>query len=160
MSCGCNCGKVRTKVLSKLTRSRSSAKHNDQNDVQKPAGTETAKSVNHQLDCKRSNEGLNENEVDLTTEIAIHKTEIKPNDQTDELMALKPSESKIDITDGQPHRRRSTVDVIRNFFVPKNRRDAICDEMEKEHLENSGVSLRQYRKFLATTSVLHELKML
>lgn len=164
MSCGCNCGKVKTKVLSKLNRSRASAKHADQNDVQKSGGTDTVQNGNNEFDCKRSNddsrEGIETNEVELTPKIAKQQNEIKPDAQANEVLALKPTESKLDIVDEQPRRRRSTVDMIRNFFVPKNRRDAICDEMEKVSVENTGVSLRQYRKFLATSSVLQELKML
>lgn len=60
-----------------------------------------------------------------------------------------------------PRRKMSThFDKLRSLLKPKNRRDAICDEMEKKIEPAEGVSLRQYRKFLATSSVLQELKML
>ena len=56
-------------------------------------------------------------------------------------------------------RRSSAFQRLKNWVKPEHRRDAICEQMERE-IETSGVSLRQYRKFLATTYILYDLKML
>lgn len=56
-------------------------------------------------------------------------------------------------------RRSSAFQRLKNWVKPEHRRDAICEQMERE-IETSGVSLRQYRKFLATTCILYDLKML
>lgn len=170
MSCTCNCIKVNSKVLSKLNRS---SKHTDHKDSQKlnadnKADKQQFDSVcgslkdncNLQDNCLESEQGGLTIEQETTQQTEMETSENVQDEQTDDLTALKTSGSKNKIsTDKAPQRRRSTVDRIRDFFVPPNRRDAICDEMEK-NLENSGLSLRQYRKILATTSVLQELKML
>ena len=59
----------------------------------------------------------------------------------------------------QTRRRSSTFQKLINWVKPENRRHAICEQMERE-IETRGVSLRQYRKFLATTYILYDLKML
>ena len=56
-------------------------------------------------------------------------------------------------------RRSSAFQRLKNWVRPEHRRDAICEQMERE-IETRGVSLRQYRKFLATTYILYDLKML
>ena len=57
-------------------------------------------------------------------------------------------------------RRQSSAFLrLKNWVKTENRRDAICEQMERE-IETRGVSLRQYRKFLATTYILYDLKML
>ena len=59
----------------------------------------------------------------------------------------------------QTRRRSSAFQKLINFVKPDNRRHAICEQMERE-IETRGVSLRQYRKFLATTYILYDLKMI
>ena len=59
----------------------------------------------------------------------------------------------------QTRRRSSAFQKLINWVKPENRRHAICEQMERE-IETRGVSLRQYRKFLATTYILYDLKML
>lgn len=59
----------------------------------------------------------------------------------------------------QSRRRSSAFQKLINLVKPENRRHAICEQMERE-IETRGVSLRQYRKFLATTYILYDLKML
>ena len=59
----------------------------------------------------------------------------------------------------QTRRRSSAFQKLVNWVKPVNRRHAICEQMERE-IETRGVSLRQYRKFLATTYILYDLKML
>ena len=59
----------------------------------------------------------------------------------------------------QARRPSSTVQRLKNLVKPKRRRYAICEEMERE-IQTRGVSLRQYRKFLATSDILHDLKLL
>lgn len=59
----------------------------------------------------------------------------------------------------QTRRRSSAFQKLINWVKPVNRRHAICEQMERE-IETRGVSLRQYRKFLATTYILYDLKML
>ena len=56
-------------------------------------------------------------------------------------------------------RRSSAFQKLIHWVKPENRRHAICEQMERE-IETKGVSLRQYRKFLATTYILYDLKML
>ena len=59
----------------------------------------------------------------------------------------------------QERRRSSTFQKLKSWVKAEHRRDAICEQMERE-IEMRGVSLRQYRKFLATTYILYDLKML
>lgn len=59
----------------------------------------------------------------------------------------------------QERRRSSTFQKLKSWVKAEHRRDAICEQMERE-IEMRGVSLRQYRKFLATSHVLYDLKML
>ena len=56
-------------------------------------------------------------------------------------------------------RRSSTFQRLKDWVKPQRRRYAICEEMERQ-IQTSGVSLRQYRKFLATSNILHDLKLL
>ena len=59
----------------------------------------------------------------------------------------------------QTRRRSSAFQKLIHWVKLENRRHAICEQMERE-IETRGVSLRQYRKFLATTYILYDLKML
>lgn len=72
--------------------------------------------------------------------------------EEDELTHMKPLPS-------QTRRRSSAFQRFINWVKPEKRRHAICEQMERE-IETRGVSLRQYRKFLATTYILYDLKML
>lgn len=67
--------------------------------------------------------------------------------------------SQMKQTQPQTRRRSSAFQRLITWVKPVNRRDAICEQMERD-IETSGVSLRQYRKFLATTYILYDLKML
>jgi len=44
--------------------------------------------------------------------------------------------------------------------TPPNRRDAICEEMERYIMNDRGMSLRKYRKYLVTFQVLQDLSLL
>lgn len=59
----------------------------------------------------------------------------------------------------EARRRSSTFQRLKDWVKPQRRRYAICEEMERQ-IQTSGVSLRQYRKFLATSNILHDLKLL
>ncbi|XP_022801094.1 uncharacterized protein LOC111338820 [Stylophora pistillata] len=78
--------------------------------------------------------------------------EITEEDEVEELSQIKQTQS-------QRRRRSSAFQRLVSWVKPENRRHAICEQMERE-IETQGVSLRQYRKFLATTYILHDLKML
>lgn len=169
MPCTCNI-KVKTKFISKLKCS--SSKQTDNKETHKLS--QTSRDEKQQIDyCvnskkdkitsqdkeKRRKQGVSTITL-ATTKVITKPTESLEDEQFDGLTELKSSESKNELSSQQPRRRKSTVDRLRDFFTAsKTRRDAICDEMEK-NVENSGLNLRQYRKFLATTSVLQELKML
>ena len=72
--------------------------------------------------------------------------------EEEELTQMKPLPT-------QTRRRSSAFQKLINWVKPEKRRHAICEQMERE-IETRGVSLRQYRKFLATTYILYDLKLL
>ena len=53
----------------------------------------------------------------------------------------------------------TAFEKLKNVVSLKNRRFAICEEMEKIINEN-GVTLREYRKLLVTNNLLYEMKLL
>ncbi|EDO32286.1 predicted protein [Nematostella vectensis] len=55
-------------------------------------------------------------------------------------------------------RSSASLDKVLKILRPR-RRDAICEEMERG-IRNKDMTLRQYRKYLATNSILMELKMI
>ena len=93
----------------------------------------------------------------------LSSTEVKDMDDFQENNARKDEITEDELSQMRPtmqeRRRSSAFQRLKNWVKPEHRRDAICEQMERE-IETSGVSLRQYRKFLATTYILYDLKML
>lgn len=110
-------------------------------------------------DSRRTAKNSQEN---LRIEKDLGSTEITDVNDFQEIGEVEIAE-KEDCSQAKPplleRRRSSAFQRLKNWVKPENRRDAICEQMERE-IETSGVSLRQYRKFLATTYILHDLKML
>ena len=73
---------------------------------------------------------------------------------TGERLDEKPSRSVA-------RRRSSTWETLKTYFgKKKQRRDAICEQMERNIESDEGVSLRQYRKLLVTTNFLCNMQMM
>ena len=93
----------------------------------------------------------------------LSSTEVTDMDDFQENNARKDEITEEELSQMRPtmqeRRRSSAFQRLKNWVKPEHRRDAICEQMERE-IETSGVSLRQYRKFLATTYILYDLKML
>ena len=93
---------------------------------------------------------------------AFSITEVVEMDDCDESMKNEIQEQG-EILETRPpiqaRRPSSTMQRLKNLVKPRRRRYAICEEMERE-IQTRGVSLRQYRKFLATSDILHDLKLL
>lgn len=93
----------------------------------------------------------------------LSSTEVTDIDDFQENNARKDEITEEELSQMRPtmqeRRRSSAFQRLKNWVKPEHRRDAICEQMERE-IETSGVSLRQYRKFLATTYILYDLKML
>ena len=93
----------------------------------------------------------------------LSSTEVTDIDDFQENNARKDEITEDDLSQMRPtmqeRRRSSAFQRLKNWVKPEHRRDAICEQIERE-IETSGVSLRQYRKFLATTYILYDLKML
>ena len=109
-----------------------------------------------QENCSKTPEGAPLQRECASPEASVCKenvtVEITEEDEVEELSQIKQTES-------QKRRRSSAFQRLVSLVKPENRRHAICEQMERE-IETRGVSLRQYRKFLATTYILHDLKML
>lgn len=88
-----------------------------------------------------------------------HELETSDANRTFETAEEEEELSKMKQPQAQTRRRSSAFQRLMNWVKPEHRRHAICEQMERE-IETSGVSLRQYRKFLTTTYILHDLKML
>ena len=109
--------------------------------------------LNNNLDRPSFQKGLFSPERTELEVLNEHGNTAQPDEEEEELLAqtkqLPP----------QTRRRSSAFQKLINWVKPENRRHAICEQMERE-IETRGVSLRQYRKFLATTYILYDLKML
>lgn len=86
-------------------------------------------------------------------ELNGHRKTTEADEEEEELLAQTRQ------LPAQTRRRSSAFQKLIHWVKPENRRHAICEQMERE-IETRGVSLRQYRKFLATTYILYDLKML
>lgn len=180
MPCGRKCSKVKTKFMSKFRRPCSykqeeteAQKKQENQECPKNDGTETKDQAGDVLE-----NGIKISETeDLLVEkcrpqtltpqeerfLQVCEEHDDDNDEIDEQIIDEQigERDQTSVPTSGPRRKMSTHFVkLRGLLKAKNRRDAICDEMEKKIEPAEGVSLRQYRKFLATSSVLQELKML
>ena len=71
---------------------------------------------------------------------------------SDKLLDEKPSRSVA-------RRRSSAWETLKTHIEKKQRRDAICEQMER-NIESHGVTLRQYRKYLAINDMLVGMQLL
>ena len=164
-------GRLKDRFLSKMRRCNRVCKNKDglrepifsNTNSQRHSGQETPemRTVSCTSWLRSESRGTNNNtknphiDQDLFTEI----TEIDDFQENgrDEISGVEePSGTKPPILE---RRRSSAFQRLKNWVKPEHRRDAICEQMERE-IETRGVSLRQYRKFLATTYILYDLKML
>lgn len=92
--------------------------------------------------------------------LSVEETELEDSNESKTETAEEEEEiTQIKPLPTQTRRRSSAFQRLINWVKPEKRRHAICEQMERE-IETRGVSLRQYRKFLATTYILYDLKML
>lgn len=122
---------------------------------------ETAPKKTSACNCLKTDHNNSDSPCFLRGQLSVEETEPKDFDESrisetaeeeEELSQLKPLPT-------QTRRRSSAFQRLINWVKPEKRRHAICEQMERE-IETRGVSLRQYRKFLATTYILYDLKML
>lgn len=106
--------------------------------------------------CKNNNTEHSRIEKDLFSTEITETDDFQENGKVDFAEDDELSQTKLPMLE---RRRSSAFQRLRNWVKPESRRDAICEQMERE-IEMRGVSLRQYRKFLATTYILYDLKML